>query len=533
MNDRQRRWEELQARWACGERLSVDEERERLDYVALDPIARRELQLFGELRQRATSDDAHVSPALLDSVLDAIQGRPRLRLVTSTEPNEEDTSAKRPPRRRRGLVAAAALVAAALGAVLVTVPFAAPPPPARVTTTTQTARVTTTRQTVASHSAHAELVLSAGEVLIDGQPANVDRMPLSQGQRLTTGLGHACFSIEPASDVCLASNSAVRLESLAVRSIRLQVESGTALASLSRRAPGSTFTLVMAEVAASARGTTFAARRGDGESEVIVLEGTVDVVRGREQPEPVLAHSRVLVRPHVGTLARAPVADAEEASLLGLRSWHQQWAGTPAGVLQLFAATSTALRVSIDAEAPLPLPLQAMVRSGKHRVTWRDAAGRQSSSWIDVPAGETRRVEAPLESISEVPSQPADTQSPAALLKAARHEIARAKPVAALALYERLRAAYPGSAEAHTVLVTMGKLEHGLGRQERALRHFDAYLRRAGALAPEALAGKIRALRALGRHSEERAAIQQYLARHPSGLEAPGFEKRREELGRP
>jgi hypothetical protein len=79
----------------------------------------------------------------------------------------------------------------------------------------------------------------------------------------------------------------------------------------------------------------------------------------------------------------------------------------------------------------------------------------------------------------------------------------------------------------------MGKLELNLGRQERALRHFDTYLRRSGALAPEALAGKIRALRALGRQTEELVAVRQYLARYPRGLEAPLLEKRLRELGPP
>jgi hypothetical protein len=102
-----------------------------------------------------------------------------------------------------------------------------------------------------------------------------------------------------------------------------------------------------------------------------------------------------------------------------------------------------------------------------------------------------------------------------------------------LALYEQLRATYPAGAEARTVLVTMGKLELDLGRSDRALRRFDAYLRDGGTLVPEALAGKARALRALGRDREERRAIQQYLAAHPEGFEAPLFAKRLRELSGP
>jgi len=98
-------------------------------------------------------------------------------------------------------------------------------------------------------------------------------------------------------------------------------------------------------------------------------------------------------------------------------------------------------------------------------------------------------------------------------------------------LYEQLRATYPASAEARTVLVTMGKLELDLGRPGRALSRFEAYLRDGGTLVPEALAGRARALRALGRSEQERRAIQQYLAAHPNGFDAPLFGKRLRELG--
>jgi tetratricopeptide (TPR) repeat protein len=126
----------------------------------------------------------------------------------------------------------------------------------------------------------------------------------------------------------------------------------------------------------------------------------------------------------------------------------------------------------------------------------------------------------------------ADRPTPAALLEAARSEVGHGNRRAALGLYERLRSFYPTSPEAHTVLPTIGRLYLDLGDANRALRNFDAYLSNPGALAPEALSGKIRALRGLGQHSAEREAIQRYLARYPRGLEAPRFEKRLAELDR-
>src|SRR5258708_3800333 len=45
-------WNELQERWTVGERLSEDEEAQRLALAAHDPLARRELELIEELRRR-------------------------------------------------------------------------------------------------------------------------------------------------------------------------------------------------------------------------------------------------------------------------------------------------------------------------------------------------------------------------------------------------------------------------------------------------------------------------------------------------
>lgn len=523
MSRRQRRWEQLQSRWASGEPLSADEESERLDYAAREPAARRELEFFSELRARAAFDVDSVSPALIDSVIDSVQGRPRLRLVTPVEREPKGPFDERRPARQRALLVAAALVAAAAaGTALVVQPSVAPRPVASALPSTHPLPMA---------AARAVLVMAARDVQVDGLRAGVGQGSLREGQRIATRDGGACLKIDSDIEVCLADNSVVELQSLAAHSIGLRVEAGTALASLGRRPPGSSFSLISGEISAHARGTTFAARRTNGESEVIVLDGAVDVVRGGDPPERVAAHSRVLLRAARGALERPALERSDETRLVALGSWHELWAGDALGTLHVLAAPQAALRVSIDDQPPLPLPLEISLRAGKHRVTWRNLAGGAVSSWINVAAGESQRVDPPLRSREmAAPEERADTRGPAALLEAARREVGRARPGDALALYERLRTTYPSSAEARTVLVTMGKLELNLGRQERALRHFDMYLGHGGALAPEALAGKIRALRALGRRVEERHAIRQYLARHPRGLEAPLFEKRLREL---
>jgi hypothetical protein len=525
MTSRERRWDELQTRWAKGDRLSPEEEDERLAFAEHDAVARRELELFTALRARAEAPDDPVERALIDRALDAVKSAPRLRLVT---PGSGDaTPAPTPqPRPRAARIAVPALLLAAAGVFGLL--FARSLPSAPV------ARPAEVRAPLAPHVARAELVLAAGQVQVTGRHFSIGQRPLAEGESVTTGEGRACLTIDPGIDVCLATNTVVELESLAAPGIRLRVSRGTALASLSRRAPGTSFALVMADVSAIAQGTTYVARHDGDESEVIVVEGVVEVARGRDNRVLVDAHSRVVVPAKAEAFVKGPVGRSEEARLLALMAPRRLWAGATLGVLELAAGPPTTLQAMVDDEGPLPLPLQTFVSAGRHGVVWRDAAGAETTSWIDVPAGETRRLIPPSASSARVPAgEPIEKPSARALLELARRELARGKARQALSLYEQLRSTHPASAEARTILVTMGKLELDLGHPRRALDRFEGYLQSGGPLAPEALAGKARALRALGRTREERRAIQQYLAAHPDGFETPLFTKRLGELGGP
>jgi TolA-binding protein len=84
---------------------------------------------------------------------------------------------------------------------------------------------------------------------------------------------------------------------------------------------------------------------------------------------------------------------------------------------------------------------------------------------------------------------------------------------------------YPGSAEANLADLSLGKLFIASGDSKRALTHF----RKAGAssaLGAEALWGEASALRALGRVSDERAALERLLAQYPNGAYAKAARKR-------
>lgn len=455
------RWEELQARWAQGEPLTPAEESERLSLAEGDALAKKELDIFAALRARADSDGDPVADALIDRVLEQVGATPPLRLVvTGAELGRAVPAAARLRATRRWVVAAVSLAAVA---AVATIGWFNRPNPALPIASVVPALPP------AVGLKRAELVVSVGEVQVDGQASSSSTRMLAQDQVLTTGNGRACFAIQPGIGVCLDANTRIKLESLTAPHISVRVEQGLALATLSPRTVGETFALLAADVTATARGTVFAARRQGPDTEIVVVEGLVDVVRGAAAAARVGAHTSVLFSSAEGAATHSTISPTTEKRLLDLRSSSGSW-------------PQAALAPAVP------------------------------------PAGS-----------AEQPARP----TASALLKAARTEMAAGKSRSALTLYEKLRTAYPSSVEANTVLPTMGKLELDLGQPQRALRSFDAYLAKPGVLAPEALAGKIRALRALGRSAAERSAIEQYVARYPNGLDTPSFRRRLTELEDP
>jgi TolA-binding protein len=89
---------------------------------------------------------------------------------------------------------------------------------------------------------------------------------------------------------------------------------------------------------------------------------------------------------------------------------------------------------------------------------------------------------------------------------------------AAIGAFRRLQADFPGTPEGLVSQVSVGDLFLRLALPAEALAAFEAYLRAAptGALVPEALAGRARALAALGRETESRATWRELARRFSS-----------------
>lgn len=139
-------------------------------------------------------------------------------------------------------------------------------------------------------------------------------------------------------------------------------------------------------------------------------------------------------------------------------------------------------------------------------------------------------------SASSAPAAPvtaAAQQGPSAddLLRSAQELLAKGDSAGAAAAYRSLVARYPGSAEARAASMSLGRMALAGGRAEQALAEFDRYLASGGgAMSIEARAGRIAALRALGRTADEKAAIIDFLARHGGSVQGERLRGRLEEL---
>jgi tetratricopeptide (TPR) repeat protein len=130
------------------------------------------------------------------------------------------------------------------------------------------------------------------------------------------------------------------------------------------------------------------------------------------------------------------------------------------------------------------------------------------------------------------PGAPAPDPDEALLAEARRRRIARDYAGAA-ARYRQLADQRGSSVTGLSARVSLGYvlLDH-LRQPANALLEFDRVLRGQGqsALAEEALHGRARALRELGRPTEERAAIRIFLSRFPTSLRAPALRQRLAEI---
>ncbi len=298
---------------------------------------------------------------------------------------------------------------------------------------------------------------------VDGDRAR-EGMPLPMGAVVLTLAGRACLDIQSATGsnagnihACLSPASRVRVTELDGARRRLEVLAGKLSVELDPQPPGTSFTVETREGTVTAIGTAFSVEVPEDGGPVVtrVLHGTVAVHSTYAGERRLGAHSQWLM---TGDVTRMPEdVEAREGALLARASEpaiavpEQTEKGPPA------APSSTPPRArERPAERAEKLLIQARSRSA---------------------AGDARGT--------------ADA-------------------------YRELLATQPRSAEANAARVPYGELELSvLGDARSALALFEQYLAVGGPLSEEASYGRIRALRALGRTDEERAAIRTFLEQYP------------------
>lgn len=539
MKNVERSYEALQSSWFSGESLTDAEEQRRRELASQDPLFAAECAILAELKQRLEVSCPSVEDvALIDRVLshpDLSPQLPRLRLL-----RHEVSAPPAPVRARFGNGRAKAWALAAV-ALLVTCGVAMWLKQLRPPNPWATLPASKSGVAMATAPARAELVFTSGQHGTGAQALPLGGRPLTQGAVVETAAGQACLTIDPGVDVCLGAWSQVELRSLRVGQLEVEVKRGLVLATLTQRAPGHTFSLSSSGVRATAIGTTFGFDVRGPVPEVVVLEGTVKV-NGGAASELVHGHSRWRAAPSVRP-SQSAIGRAEEATFWALLAPRGLWRHSEVGILEL-RSTATGLTVAIDGSHRFPLPLSTFLPAGKHELKVRNTLGAEASYALEVDAGEhkTLTVADPLENktagVSEArssaPSIKTSAPSPTSLLERARAELRSGNVGAALNGYAELRRVFPASPEAWTVLPIMGRLELEQRKAPaRALAFFDTYLSRPGPLRQEALSGRIRALKVLGRNSEERLAIGQYLTRYPNSLETSALRQRLHTLAAP
>ncbi len=380
---------------------------------------------------------------------------------------------------------------------------------------------------------------------------------LEQGGVMVTDAGQACVEPAPGVDVCLGAHGHVRFEQLTANRHILRLLRGDIAVALDDRPRDLELSVVAGDTWATATGTVFAVSASGEEARVAVLRGTVEVKQGEAGAEPVTGD--YTMRSSAGTkLELLESTPAEQVAAWRLLQPTNLWRRTAlpnsTRLSQLLVHAPEAVEVRIDGVDLGTTPVSVSVAPGMHRIA---VVGPQSEPLevreVELASGATASVRfdsvTPVEEPAGAPASSATSSSATATAKAkvaakepstvtakellanARHDASAGAWAAAAAKYRQLRRSFPKSAEAHTVLVALGDIERlRLGNNAAALRAYSAYLRSGGALAQEARSGKARALRALGRTAEERAALSDYLRAHPKGVEARAFRKRLQSL---
>lgn len=307
--------------------------------------------------------------------------------------------------------------------------------------------------------------------------------PLNASPFLTDASGRTYVDVAPGTTLWILDDAAVVVKALDNTQAVFRLIRGTVVAEIGPVPPEFRFVVETEEQEIEARGTVFTVEVDpSGASSVRVAEGIVEVRQPkRRQKGHIMTAGQILT----------PFAEAPSAA--------------PAAVL---AADMAFIRTPPSSKHPGYLSVRPSKRSANHK------------NGLLSP-GQRRHKERQKTSNEQGPSQ---------LLDLAQEFRRSGAFGPAVATYEKLLAAYPGSSGAAISLVSLGQLKlSALSNPDAALLLFERYLERMprGSLRAAALSGKIRSLARLRRHAEVVAGVTAYLAAFPMSPATPEMYRRR------
>ncbi len=387
-------------------------------------------------------------------------------------------------------------------------------------------------QTSALNQTDGTFILLAGEVLVGNQGAAIGHH-LASGEQLRTGDGRAVVNLP--TEITLSVGPATRLSYLQNEdsSLEVSLEEGRIQLSLSPGVERTGFSVVTEDGRIDVTGTIFSVTADEETVEVRVLRGEVEIT-GRQGGQRRLGTRAATT---LGTDQVRTLSKAEEETL-----WKEvrtiELLDSEGNAVVDIESTPVGAAVSIDSVVLGRTPISAAVRSGYRELSLILNEEQVARKLVDIYSGSRLSWDfdlveaengAPGASVTPIPSSNRrvsagvrDLSAQQLLLKAQSQRAERDWPGAAAA-YQKLVTRFPDSAEARASLVSLGEIQlNKLGRPTAALAQFDKYLRavKRGPLAQEALWGKGRALKSLGRQNEEKMALDLFITRFPKAIQA-------------
>lgn len=568
MSDSCSRWASLVDAEAVGETLSKSDRAFVREHVRTCDLCRAEAEVWGALEGLVDEPSEHES----------IQ--PPAPAPAPAPPPASAPAVLSPPRRltagRAGLAVATFAALAAAAALLVSLrskpnsvsqgPLASSVPTASASAPNPVA------PSKASPVYGVTLALaSGGAIELDGRAAVVGAR-LAQGTVLFARGGSACLAIEPGVRACVEKGSMVRVSDTG-ENRRLELVRGRIVAELEPQPAGASFGVTTRDGSAVAIGTAFAVEvpEGDAPASARVLHGVV-LVKSKDGAEQRLGAHRGT--PLAAQSAKTTSdADEERDRVLAapLTSFFTGEKGEPVNL----RAEAPGTKVMVDDRFVGVTPVSLMLAPGEHAVLVKSEAGERrevvrvvtNTPAVRASGGQdidlrthaalapepSARVASPFPSPSVAPSEPSGASttatavvvpsvssavesvpSAAELLVAAREKRMRGDLEGQMTAYRELFGKHGSSPEAYAALVPYGEIQLArLGDASSALASFERYLAGRGPLSVEAAYGRLRALRALGRTAEERAALEAFVSAYPDFTATPSLRERARLLGTP